>query len=322
MKIIEVKNLETSFKTKKKDLVAVRNMNFSIDKGEALGIVGESGSGKSVSVKSILRILPKNGHVSKGEIIFDNKNILELSDEEFRKIQGNEISIIFQDPMTALNPLKTIGFHIDEVLIRHMNMSKSDARKRTIELLKLVEIPNPIQRVNQYPHQFSGGMRQRVMIALSLACNPKLLIADEPTTALDVTIQSQILRLLKKLQKEQDMTIILITHDLAVVYSMCKNIIVMYGGLIMEKGSREEVFKDPKHPYTKALLNSIPDMDSDKELIPIDGVAPSLESMPKGCPFAPRCSIASSRCFEELPEESKITASHSAFCFEVGGSNE
>lgn len=321
MNILEVKNLQTNFKTKDQDLEAIRDISFNVVKGDSLGIVGESGSGKSLSVKSIMHILPKNGYIHSGSVVFEGNDITNMDDVLFRKLQGNEISIIFQDPMTALNPLKTVGFHIDEVLIRHLGLSKSDARKRTIELLKMVEIPNPHLRVNEYPHQFSGGMRQRVMIALSLACNPKLLIADEPTTALDVTIQAQILKLLKNLQEEYKMTIILITHDLAVVYSMCSSVIVMYGGKIMEQGLRDEIFYNPKHPYTIALLNSLPDMNSEK-LNSIEGLAPSLQTMPKGCPFADRCNKVKDVCFKSFPNRTDLSDSHKVFCYEVGDDNE
>lgn len=321
MNILEVKNLNTKFKTKTGELDALQNINFTVAEGDTLGIVGESGSGKSLTVKSILHILPKNGYIDSGVIKFAGDDITNMNTQQFRKIQGNEISIIFQDPMTALNPLKTIGFHIDEVLIRHLGLNKKQARKRTIELLKMVEIPNSEIRVNEYPHQFSGGMRQRVMIALSLACNPKLLIADEPTTALDVTIQAQILKLLKTLQSKYKMTIILITHDLAVVYSMCSNIIVMYGGRIMEQGNREEIFTSPKHPYTKALLQALPTMESNK-LIPIEGIAPSLESMPKGCPFAKRCNKVVDICREKFPKITRFSDTHQVYCFEAGDNNE
>lgn len=321
MNILKVKNLQTNFKTKNEDLEAIRDISFNVIKGDSLGIVGESGSGKSLTVKSIMHILPKNGYINSGSIVFEGNDITNMDDEQFRKLQGNEISIIFQDPMTALNPLKTVGFHIDEVLIRHLGLTKSQARQRTIELLKMVEIPNPHLRVNEYPHQFSGGMRQRVMIALSLACNPKLLIADEPTTALDVTIQAQILKLLKNLQQEYKMTIILITHDLAVVYSMCSSVIVMYGGKIMEQGLKDEIFNNPNHPYTVALLNSLPDMNSEK-LNSIEGLAPSLQTMPKGCPFASRCNKATEICFKEFPNKTELTNTHNVFCYEVGDNNE
>lgn len=321
MSILEVKNLEVKFTNKKIELEAIRDISFNISKQETVGIVGESGSGKSLTVKSIMHILPNNAHISSGSISFEGNDITNIDNKAFRNILGNEMSMIFQDPMTALNPLKTVGYHIIEVLMRHQNMNKQEARKRSIELLEMVEIPNSKDRIDEYPHQFSGGMRQRVMIALALANNPKILIADEPTTALDVTIQAQILKLLKNLQKEYGMTIILITHDLAVVYSMCNNIIVMYGGKIMEKGTKEEIFNSPKHPYTIALLNSLPKMDSEK-LIPIAGIAPSLQTMPKGCPFVERCDKAIDECCESFPNVTKFSATHEVFCYKVGEGNE
>lgn len=321
MSILEIKNLEVNFKNKNSELEAIRDVSFNVSKKDTIGIVGESGSGKSLTVKSIMHILPKNAYISNGSITFEGSDITTSSDKAFRSIQGNEISMIFQDPMTALNPLKTIGFHIDEVLMRHQNLNKSEARKRTVELLEMVEIPNCKERANEYPHQFSGGMRQRVMIALALANNPKILIADEPTTALDVTIQAQILKLLKNLQEKYDMSIILITHDLAVVYSMCNHIIVMYGGKIMEKGTKNEIFNSPKHPYTIALLNSLPKMESDK-LVPIEGIAPSLKTMPKGCSFAKRCNKAVEKCFESNPEATNFSTTHQVYCYKVGDNNE
>jgi len=315
--LLKVNNLKTTFYSKDKKVEAVRGINFEMKTGDILGIVGESGSGKSVLMKSIIGILPENAKIDSGEVYFEEKNILNLSSKEMSKIKGKEIAMIFQDPMTALNPLKKIGAHIEEVLIRHKGIEKKEAKKIAIEVLKNVGIPMPEKRINQYPHEFSGGMRQRVLIAMALACNPKLLIADEPTTALDVTIQAQILELLKSLKIENNMSIILITHDLGVVASLCNRIEVMYGGLIMEEGLVEEIFYEPKHPYTKALLNSIPKVEGDEKirLEPIKGSAPSLIDPPKGCPFAERCEFANSKCFNEMPENITFSNTHKAMCF-------
>jgi len=315
--LLKVNNLKTTFYSKDKKVEAVRGINFEMKTGDILGIVGESGSGKSVLMKSIIGILPENAKIDSGEVYFEEKNILDLSSKGMSKIKGKEIAMIFQDPMTALNPLKKIGAHIEEVLIRHKGIEKKEAKKIAIEVLKNVGIPMPEKRINQYPHEFSGGMRQRVLIAMALACNPKLLIADEPTTALDVTIQAQILELLKSLKIENNMSIILITHDLGVVASLCNRIEVMYGGLIMEEGLVEEIFYEPKHPYTKALLNSIPKVEGDEKirLEPIKGSAPSLIDPPKGCPFAERCEFANSKCFNEMPENITFSNTHKAMCF-------
>nr|WP_315674141.1 ABC transporter ATP-binding protein [Clostridium sp. 19966] len=314
--ILEVKNLKTTFYNRGTEVQAVRGVSFHVENKEILGVVGESGSGKSVMMKSILGILPQSAKLEAGEILFENENILSLASKEKRKLKGNKISMIFQDPMTALNPLKKIGFHLEEVIRRHKNVSKKEGRKLAVEMLKSVGIPMAEKRLEQYPHEFSGGMRQRVLIAMALVSNPKLLIADEPTTALDVTIQAQILELLKKLKEEKDMSVVLITHDLGVVASLCTRIIVMYAGMIMEEGTVEEIFYSPKHPYTKALLNSIPKLDGDDDrLEPIKGTAPSLMEPPKGCPFAERCSFASEKCFSSMPENKKFTATHQSRCF-------
>ncbi len=320
MSILRIKNLQVSFKLKKSSFEAIRHISFDIQEREILGIVGESGSGKSVTVKSVMGILPSNGGVTDGEILFEDKNLLTMDIKDKRKLLGNEVSMIFQDPMTALNPLKTIGFHLTEIVLRHQKVSKTEALTMALKALETVEIPNPQQRLKQYPHELSGGMRQRVIIAMALINNPKLLIADEPTTALDVTIQFQILALIKRLQKENNMSVALITHDLAVVYNVCDRIIVMYGGKIMETGLRDEIFNNPKHPYTQALLNSIPDLNSNttKKLTPIEGIAPSLDNMPKGCPFAPRCSHCHEKC-DIMPEVTTLSSSHSVYCHLVGG---
>ncbi len=315
--LLKVNNLKTTFYSKNKKIEAVRGVSFEMKSGDILGIVGESGSGKSVLMKSVISILPENAKIDCGEVYFEDQNILNLSPKEMMKIKGKEIAMIFQDPMTALNPLKKIGDHIVEVLVRHKGVNKKQAKKMAIEVLHDVGIPIPEKRVNQYPHEFSGGMRQRVLIAMALACNPKLLIADEPTTALDVTIQAQILELLRSLKENKNMSIILITHDLGVVASLCNRIEVMYGGLIMEEGLTEDIFYQPKHPYTKALLNSIPKVHGDIKirLEPIKGSAPSLSNPPKGCPFAERCEIAAPKCFDEMPEYKKFSKTHKAMCF-------
>ncbi|NOW04271.1 ABC transporter ATP-binding protein [Clostridium beijerinckii] len=314
--LLKIKDLKTNFYIKNNKIEAVRGINFEIKSGEILGIVGESGSGKSVLMKSVMRILPPNAQIDSGEVYFNDNNILKLSAKDMRKIKGKEIAMIFQDPMTALNPLKKIGDHIIEVLVRHKRINKRDARKVAIDVLKDVGIPMPEKRIDQYPHEFSGGMRQRVLIAMALACNPKLLIADEPTTALDVTIQAQILELLKSLKTKNNMSIILITHDLGVVASLCNRITVMYGGLIMEEGTTEEIFYSSKHPYTKALLNSIPKVQDDEKarLNPIKGSAPSLLNPPTGCPFAERCEFAKSECFNKIPEYSSFSKTHRSMC--------
>lgn len=315
-KLLKVKDLKTTFYSKDNKIEAVRGVNIEINSGEILGIVGESGSGKSVLMKSVVGILPKNAKVDSGEVYFEEKNILNLSNKEMRKIKGKEIAMIFQDPMTALNPLKKIGDHIIEVLVRHRGVNKKEAKKMAIDVLKDVGIPMAEKRIDQYPHEFSGGMRQRVLIAMALACDPKLLIADEPTTALDVTIQAQILELLKELKDKNNMSIILITHDLGVVASLCNRIAVMYGGLIMEEGTTEEIFYSSKHPYTKALLNSIPKVNGDEKvrLEPIKGSAPSLLNPPKGCPFAERCAFAKPECSNGIPEYKSFSETHKSMC--------
>ncbi|MDP4170432.1 MAG: ABC transporter ATP-binding protein [Bacillota bacterium] len=322
--LLEVKNLRTSFYEGDAKLEAIRGINFNVNKGEILGIVGESGSGKSVMVKSILGIIPDNAKVDAGEIVLDGRHIENLTKKEMRTLRGRDISMIFQDPMTALNPLKKAGDHITDLLIRVRGMNKKEAKNEAIELLRIVGIPSPEKRVNQYPHEFSGGMRQRVLIAMALSCKPKLLIADEPTTALDVTIQAQILELLKKLQSENEMSVVLITHDLGVVATICSRILVMYGGMVMEEGMAEEIFYQPKHPYTKALLNSIPRLDGEKNrLKPIRGSAPSIKDPGNGCPFANRCEIAIDKCVSEVPQYKTFSSTQKCMCFlaEKGDNN-
>lgn len=317
--LLEVKNLRTSFYNGKSKTEVIRGIDLSVQKGEILGIVGESGSGKSILVKSILGIIPSNAKVDDGEIILDGKHFESLSKKEKRAIRGRDIAMIFQDPMTALNPLKKAGDHLIELLVRVRGMKKKEAMIEAIELLKMVGIPSPETRVNQYPHEFSGGMRQRVLIAMALACKPKLLIADEPTTALDVTIQAQILELLKKLQQDNDMSVVFITHDLGVVATICSRIMVLYAGKVMEEGLVNEIFYSPKHPYTKALLNSIPRVDGEKtRLKPIKGAAPSLEKKTSGCPFAERCEYVMDKCFKEIPEYKNFSTTQRVMCFLAG----
>lgn len=314
--LLRVENLKTTFKDKKLTIAAVRNASLSVKRGEIVGVVGESGCGKSVMMKSILGILPSNASIEEGEIVFDGKHIEKLSKEEQRKLRGNEISMIFQDPMTALNPLRQVGYHIEEVLIRHKKLNKQEAKQRAAELLGQVGIPSPEKRLEQFPHEFSGGMRQRVMIAMAIASSPKLLIADEPTTALDVTIQAQILRLLKKLNVVTNMSIVIISHDLGVVASLCDRIQVMYAGMVMEEGTSDEIFYAPRHQYTKALLNSIPKLTEEhNRLYAINGTAPALSKPIVGCPFAERCEKAIPVCFEKLPEYKSYSATHKAMCF-------
>jgi len=302
-KLLSVRNLKTSFFTHVGEVKAVRGISFDVNEGEVLGIVGESGSGKSVTSLSIMGLLQYPGRVVDGEILLNGEDILTYGKNQMRKVRGKEIAMIFQDPMTSLNPVYTIGNQIMEMILEHEKMSRREARARAIEMLKLVGIPAAEKRIDSYPHEFSGGMRQRVMIALALSCNPKLLIADEPTTALDVTIQAQILNLIKKLNKQFGMTTMLITHDLGVVATVCDKVAVMYGGLIMEYGTADEIFYHPRHPYTMGLLGSIPHVDGGEKrrLIPIDGTPPDLINPPKGCPFSTRCKYCMNVCTREQP---------------------
>lgn len=315
--IIQVNHLDTTFQSGKTKKGAIRNVSFSIGKGEIVGIVGESGSGKSILMKAIIGLLPESAKVENGEIIYDGTHIEKMTKKELRTIRGKEIAMIFQDPMTSLNPLKKVGAHLTELIIRNRSVKKKEAEKMAVEIIRQVGIPSPELRMNQYPHEFSGGMRQRVMIAMALSCQPKLLIADEPTTALDVTIQVQILKLLKRLQKESDMSIALISHDLGVVASLCSRIIVMYGGRIMEEGTAEEIFYGASHPYTKALLQSIPNLASEKKkrLMPIEGNAPSLIDSDCGCPFAGRCNLAVDTCHQEIPDYRHFSETQRSLCF-------
>ena len=300
-KLLEVKNLRTYFYTEEGVVRAVDGVSWDLEEGETLGLVGESGSGKSVTAMSILRLIPRPpGRIVEGEIIFEGQDLLEVSDAEIRSIRGNRIAMVFQEPMTSLNPVLDIGNQLMEAIQLHMGLDKGDAEKRAIELLELVGIPEAAGRVHDYPHQFSGGMRQRVMIAMALSCNPKLLIADEPTTALDVTIQAQILELIQEIQARTGTALLLITHDLAVVAETVESIAVMYAGRIVETGTVEEVLLSPKHPYTQGLLNSIPsERKRGRELTTIEGVVPNPFRMPSGCKFQPRCPYQWDRCLEE-----------------------
>lgn len=302
--ILEIKNLQTSFFTKDLEVKAVDGVSFNIPKGKVLGVVGESGSGKSITSLSVLRLIEDPGKIKGGEILFKGENLLDKSEAQMRKIRGNEISMIFQEPMTSLNPTFTVGQQISESFRIHEGLGKKEAKKRSIDMLKLVGIPSPEKRVDQYPFELSGGMRQRVMIAIALACNPDLLIADEPTTALDVTIQAQILDLMKELQEKLDMGILLITHDLGVVAETCDYVAVMYCGKVVEFTDKKTLFTKPKHPYTVGLMESIPqyDKDVDGDLSVIKGSVPSPADMPQGCRFAPRCPFATDLCRNKLPD--------------------
>lgn len=317
-KILEVRDLHVSFKTYNGEVQAVRGVSFEVNKGETVAIVGESGCGKSVTSQTIMRLIPNPpGFIKSGEIIFNGKDLTKTSEKEMQKVRGAEIAMIFQDPMTSLNPTMTVGKQITEGLMKHQKLSAAQAKKKAIEMLKLVGIPSPESRLNQYPHQFSGGMRQRAMIAIALACAPKLLIADEPTTALDVTIQAQIIDLMKDLQDKIETSIILITHDLGVVADIADRVVVMYAGKVIESGPLEEIFYNPRHPYTWGLLASMPRLDqkSDQELLPIPGSPPDLIAPPKGCPFAARCKHAMKVCTERMPETTHVTSSHQVACW-------
>ncbi|MDX9731119.1 MAG: ABC transporter ATP-binding protein [Bdellovibrionales bacterium] len=310
--LLEVKNLKTGFKTDDGHFLAVDDVSFKLEEGKTLGIVGESGCGKSVTSLSIMRLIPNPpGKIEGGEILFNGKNLLTLSDEEMRKIRGNDIAMIFQEPMTSLNPVFTVGNQIGEAIELHQKgLSKQQVREKTIEMLKLVGIPEPSKRVDDYPHQLSGGMRQRMMIAMALSCNPRLLIADEPTTALDVTIQAQILDLVRKLQKDFNASMILITHDLGVVAETCDDVAVMYAGKIIEYGSVEDIFYRPKHRYTQGLLNSIPHFETGhrlERLETIPGLVPSMFNLPKGCRFQERCKFKQADCMQAQPALTSVS---------------
>ena len=316
-KLLEIKDEKLSFFTPAGEVKALNGVSFSMNEGEVLGIVGESGSGKSVTAYSIMGLTAYPGKLIGGTIYFNGHQIEKMSEKEMRKIRGNEVSIIFQDPMTSLNPVYTIGNQITEVIRLHTGKSKKEAYDRAKELLELVGINEPTKRLKQYPHELSGGMRQRVMIAIALACEPKLLIADEPTTALDVTIQAQILELMQELTQKLGMSIIMITHDLGVVASMCERIAVMYAGHIVEYGTADEIFYEPKHEYTKGLINSIPKLSAQEieRLVPIEGQPVDLLNPPAGCPFAPRCANCMKICLREMPPKTELSDTHYSHCW-------
>jgi len=303
MALLEVKNLRTTFRTEDGLVTAVNGLSYSIEKGSTLGIVGESGSGKSVNALSIMRLIARPGAIApESEILFNGENLLKKSEGDMRRIRGHKIAMIFQDPMTSLNPVLTVGEQISEAVQLHLGYNKRDALEKTIEMFKKVRIPAPEKRVKDFPHQFSGGMRQRVMIAMALSCDPQLLIADEPTTALDVTIQAQILELMNEMQRDTGAAIIMITHDLGVVAEVCQNVLVMYGGNMVEYGSAEQIFDNPKMPYTQGLLNSLPRLDQvNQRLVPIEGQPPNLLRLPPGCAFAQRCAYRMPICDEPVP---------------------
>lgn len=321
--LLKVKDLSVTFSTRKGSVRAVNNVSFSIDPGEILGIVGESGSGKSVSMNAIMGLVRDTNAKIEGEVLFRQSRLHELGDDEMRKIRGKDIAMVFQDPMTALTPVYTVGWHIIEQIQLHTQMSKQDARKRAIEILDEVGIPNPEIRVDQYPHEFSGGMRQRAIIAMALALNPALLIADEPTTALDVTIQAQILDLLENLRKTHNSSIIIITHDMGVVSEVADKVIVMYAGKVVERASKRDLFTSPQHPYTKGLLNSVPRVDRPRtdRLDAIPGQPASLLNLPQGCAFSNRCSQVHSACTSE-PKLREVTGDRFVACHLVGVSHE
>lgn len=315
--LVEIKDLRVSFFTPAGEVKAVRGVSWSLKEGEALGIVGESGSGKSVSAYALMGILQNPGKVIGGTISFNNINMLKLKESQWRKIRGKDMSMIFQDPMTSLNPVYTVGNQIAETLMAHTNISSKKANNAAVSSLASVHIPNPDKRAKQYPFEFSGGMRQRAMIAMSLCCEPKLLIADEPTTALDVTIQAQIIDLLRELKENTNMGIILITHDMGVITDICENVIIMYGGQIMESASVKELYKNPSHPYTNGLLECLPRLASDTEepLKPIEGSPVDLLNPPPGCPFAPRCSKCMKVCLKEQPPQFEVGPEHYSACW-------
>jgi oligopeptide/dipeptide ABC transporter ATP-binding protein len=316
-KLVDIRNLKTYFYTEDGVVPAVDGVNLYIKRGETLGVVGESGCGKSQTALSVMQLVSKpSGKIVAGEILFEGDDLLKKPESDMRKIRGNDISMIFQEPMTSLNPVYTIGDQIAEAIVLHQGLSYKDALEKATEMLRLVGIPLPERRIKEYPHQLSGGMRQRVMIAMALSCNPKLLIADEPTTALDVTIQAQILELMKKLKKELGMAIMMITHDLGVVAEMCERVVVMYGGKVVEEGDAVSIFKSPVHPYTEGLLKSVPRMDEEVEILHvIEGVVPNPLHLPSGCRFHPRCPVAIDKCKEQEPQFEQIAPGRYVACF-------
>jgi len=316
--LLQVKDLRTQFFTPDGVVNAVNGISFSLEEGETLGIVGESGCGKSVSMLSVMRLIPQPpGRIVGGEVWFQDRDLLKLSEEEMRQVRGNKIAMVFQDPMTSLNPVLTVGRQISEALELHLGMDRDQALERSIELLEMVKIPEARARINDYPHQFSGGMRQRVMIAMALSCNPQLLIADEPTTALDVTIQAQIIDIVKELRRELGMAIIWITHDLGIVAGLVNRVQVMYAGYIVERAEVHEFYAHPSHPYSLGLLRSLPRLDARQrqKLTPIDGLPPDLIDMPPGCPFYPRCSFRIAECLEQNPQLREIRPGHEIACW-------
>ena len=317
--LLEIRNLTTRFFTQDGVVNAVNGISYNLEEGELLGVVGESGCGKSVSMLSVMRLIPDPpGKIMDGEIVFYGKNLLELRHDEMRRVRGAEMAMIFQDPMTFLNPVLTVGFQIMEALKLHQGMDEQQARERSAELLNLVGIPHAAERLDDYPHQFSGGMRQRAMIAMALSCSPMLLIADEPTTALDVTIQAQIVDLVKRLQEELGMAVIWITHDLGVVARLAQRVIVMYAGYIIEDAKIVDLYGSPRHPYTIGLLGSLPRLDAapGTKLLSIPGQPPDLIALPQGCPFAPRCGFATERCLQENPHLEQVGVDHRVACWE------
>ena len=317
-KILQVDNLQTSFLTSSGEVKAVRGVSFSVRKGESVGIVGESGSGKSVTSLSVMQLLAGTGRIVSGSVKLNGRELVGLSQKEMRSIRGKEVAMIFQDPMTSLNPLIPVGQQVGEMLWEHdKTLSGEERQKKVTELFRMVRIPEPEKRLKSYPHEFSGGMRQRVMIAMALACKPDLLIADEPTTALDVSIQDQILKLMRSIQREMGMSIMFITHDLGVVAELCSRVLVMYGGLIMEEANILDVFEHPMHPYTMGLIASIPDINQDKnkKLRPIMGSPPDMIHPPAGCPFAPRCPYACRICLSEVPPVFQVSEEHNSRCW-------
>lgn len=317
--LLEVRNLCTYFHTEEGLGKAVDGVSFELRRGETLGLVGESGCGKSVSALSVMRLIPQPpGQIESGEILFGGRDLLRLSEEEMCRVRGDEIAMIFQEPMTSLNPVLTCGFQITESVILHQGVSKQEARNRAIEMLRLVGIPAPEQRVDEYPHQLSGGMRQRVMIAMALSCNPQLLIADEPTTALDVTIQAQILELLQRLQEELKMAVLMITHDLGVIAEVADRVAVMYAGQVVEYASTRDLFNSPQHPYTRGLMQSVPRLDESRERLDIiSGIVPDAREFPEGCRFAPRCPLAEDRCRSASVELRALSEEHLGRCLKM-----
>lgn len=317
-KLLEIRDLVLGFNIEGETVNVIDNVSFSINEGQIVGLVGESGCGKSITSLSVMRLLPRNAVIPRGEILYQGKNLLESAEDEIIKIRGKELGMIFQEPMTSLNPVYTIGDQIAEIILLHNQVSKKEALDMAIEKLKLVSIPTPEKVVRQYPHELSGGMRQRVMIAMAMACDPKVLIADEPTTALDVTIQAQILDLIRDLKDRTKSSVLLITHDLGVVAEMCDYVVVMYAGHVVEEADVFSIFENPRHPYTIGLLRSLPTLNEERErLHTIDGTVPAPKDFPKGCRFAPRCEKATAQCMNEVPPLTSINGTHRARCFSI-----